>query len=122
MKNEIDEQRSEMGEIEKEMVSEEIGSTNKIIDKVNEDLESYPAWVDAIKQRQGEELGFCQCQGGSLVQKLETRVREQELVLADKGLWEPQLNGERMDEMLQEQLNTWDNAIKGEEMKPKSFC
>ena len=48
------------------------------------------------------------------MQSLETHVTEQEWVLVDKGLWEPQLTGERMDEMLQEQLNTWDNALKGE--------
>ena len=79
------------------MVLEESGSTNKRIDKVNKDLESHRACVDARMQQQEEELGFCKHQGGSLVPQLETRETEQDLVLADKGLWEPQLTGERMD-------------------------
>uniref|UniRef100_A0A8C4QGU9 Uncharacterized protein n=1 Tax=Eptatretus burgeri TaxID=7764 RepID=A0A8C4QGU9_EPTBU len=33
--------------------------------------------------------------------------------------WEPWLNEERMDETLQEQLNTCDKAIKGEEIEPR---
>ena len=40
-------------------------------------------------------------------------------MLVDKGLWEPQLIGEKMDEMLQERLNTWDNTIKGGVIEPK---
>ena len=47
-------------------------------------------------QKQVKKLGFSKCLGGGLaeeVQKLETRVTEQERVLADKGLWEPQLKG-----------------------------
>ena len=83
--------------MEKEKLEEEIGSANKIIDIVNEDLEGYCTYVDAIMQRQEEELGFCKHQGGSLVPQLETRETEQELVLADKGLWEPQMTGERID-------------------------
>ena len=51
------------------------------------DLEGYPIWVDAIMLWQGG-IGINQCQDGSLVQKLETRVTGQELVLV-KGLWEP---------------------------------
>ena len=68
-------------------------------------------------QWQKEEFGFSKCQGGGLaeeVQKLETCTTEQERVFIDKGLWEPQLTGERMSEMLQEQLNTWDNTVEGE--------
>ena len=47
-------------------------------------------------QKQVKKLGFSKCLGGGLaeeVQKLETRVTEQERVFADKGLWELQLNG-----------------------------
>ena len=40
-------------------------------------------------------------------------------MFTDKGLWEPQLTGERMDEMFQERLNTWDNTIKGEVIERK---
>ena len=29
------------------------------------------------------------------------------------------MTGDRMDEMLQEQLNNWDNTVKGEEKEPK---
>ena len=67
-------------------LEEEIGSTNKIIDKVNEDLEGYPTWVYAGMLQQVEELGFCLGQGGGLaeeVKKLETLVTEQERLLAD---------------------------------------
>ena len=74
--------------------------------------------MNAIMLRQVKELGFCTRHRGGLVQKLETRVTEQELVLADKGLWEPQSNEKRVDEMLQEQLNTLDNTIKGEVIEP----
>ena len=51
-------------------------------------------------QQQVEELGSYQRQGGGSVQKLETRVTEQERMLADKDLWEQQLTGEWMDRML----------------------
>ena len=118
MENKNDEQRNET----REKLEEEIGSTNKIIDKVNEDLEGYPTCVDARMQQQEEELGFCKHQGGGLaqeVQKLETHATEQEWVLVDEGLQGPQLNGEKMDEMSQERLNTWDNTIKGEVMEQK---
>ena len=53
------------------------------------------------------------------MQGLETHVTGQELVLVNKGLWEPHLTGERMDGMLQERLNTWANTVKGEEIEPK---
>ena len=58
-------------------MEEEIWSRNKRIDKVNEDLEGYHTHVDAIMLRQVEELGFHQCQDGSLEQNLETHVTEQ---------------------------------------------
>jgi len=45
--------------------------------------------VGAMVQRREEELEFCKCQGGGLVQNLETHATEQEQVLVDKGLWEP---------------------------------
>jgi len=86
---------------------------------VGKGLEGYRTCVDAMVQQQEEELEFWKRQGGGLMQRLETHVTEQEQVLADKGLWEPQLNGERMDEVLQEWLNTWDNAVKGEDTEPK---
>ena len=57
----------------REKLEDDIGSTNKIIDKVDEDLEGYPICVDAIVLQQVEELGFCQRQDGSLEQKLEVR-------------------------------------------------
>ena len=56
------------------------------------------------------------------MQKLGPRVIERERVFVDKGLWEPQLNGERMDETLQEQLNTCDTTHKGRGDRTKSFC
>ena len=40
-------------------------------------------------------------------------------MLVDKGLWEPQLTGERVNEMLQEQLNTLDKTVKGEVIERK---
>ena len=46
-------------------------------------------------QQRVEELGSRQRQGGGLVQKLETRATEEERVLGDKGLWEPQLTVQR---------------------------
>ena len=48
------------------------------------------------------------------VENEKTRIMEQEWVITDKGPWGPQLIGERMDELLQERLNTCDNTIKGE--------
>ena len=72
-------------------------------------------------QRREEEWRFRKRQYSGLVQKLETRETEQEQVLVDKGLWEPQLTVERMDETLQEQLNTWDKAIKGRHNFHASF-
>ena len=83
------------------------------------DLEGYPIWVDDIMQQQLGELEFCQHQDGSLKQKLEIRLMEQEWALTDKGPWEPQMNGEGMDETLQEQLITWNKSLKGEEIEPK---
>ena len=78
-------------------------------------------WMPKMQRRE-EELGFRKRQCSGLVKKLETRETEQEQVLVDKGLWEPQLTVERMDETLQEQLNTWDKAIKGRGERTKSFC
>ena len=62
----------------------------RLEDKMNEqrnemggfDLKGYPIWVDSIMQQQVEELEFRQCQGGGLVQKLDTCVTEQELVFS----------------------------------------
>ena len=72
-----------------EKVKEGIGLTNKRVNKVNRGLEVYHTCVDAMVQRREEELEFCKCQGGGLVQNLETHATEQEQVLVDKGLWEP---------------------------------
>ena len=73
-------------------------------------------------QQQIEEWGCVQRQGGGLaeeVKKLKAHVTKQEWVLVDKSPWSIKVHGstfsqltrERMDEMLQERLNTLDNTI-----------
>ena len=80
-----------------EKLKEEIVSTNKRTDKVNEDMEGYRTCVEATSQWQKEEMGFCKCQSDALieeVQKLGACLVEQDQFLVGQGSWGSRLTEE----------------------------
>ena len=65
--------------------------------------------------QQIEEWGCVQRQGGGLVREVEhlqARIMEQEPVITDGGPWEPQIDGNKVYQMMQERLDVWDKVVK----------